>query len=86
MAKERKVTTSFKHEEITNLREIMQRMGKEYRTKVPIYSKEDDRLLLAQGKSISQERFERMEEELRKANRNKPSPYYTSIRTDFSEN
>jgi hypothetical protein len=87
MIKERKIKTSFENREITNLKEIMKRVGREYKTEIPIYSKENDRLLLAQGKSVSQERFEIMERELRKANlKDKPSPYYTSIRTDFSQN
>jgi hypothetical protein len=85
MVKERKVLTSFKTKDVTNLNEVMKRFGDRYRTGDSIYSKEGDRLLLAPGKSVSPERFESMERELRQAKlKNKPSPYYTQLRTDYS--
>ena len=83
--KERKIKTSFKNKDITNLREVMKRFGDRYQTGDSIFLRADDRLLLAPGKSVSSERFENMERELRLARlKNKPSPYYTQLRTDYS--
>ena len=85
VVKEREVKTSFKNKDITNLKEVMKRFGNRYQTGDSIFSREGDKLLLAPGKSVSSERFEDMESKLRLArSKNKPSPYYTSIRTDYS--
>lgn len=83
--RERVIKTAFKNQDLTNLRGVMKRFGSRYQTGASIYSKEGDRLLIGQGKLITEERYEKMQRELNEAlSRNKPSPYYTSIRTDFN--
>lgn len=76
--KEPKVTTSFKTETITNLHEVMRKIGNSYMAEVPIYDRETDRLLLNKGKSVSEERFEDLRRKLSSGIREKrKSPYYT---------
>jgi len=86
--KEPKVITSYKTETITNLGNVMRKIGKGYRAEVPIYDRATDRLLLNKGKSISEERFEDLRRRLSTGIRqNSKSPYYTQTETmDFDFN
>jgi len=86
--KEPKVITSFKTETITNLSEVMRKIGNSYMAEVPIYDRATDRLLLNKGKSISEERFEDLRRKLSSGIReNRKSPYYTQEeRMDFDFN
>jgi len=87
MAKERVIKASFKTYNIHTFKGIMEKKGKGYTTGVPIFSKENDALLLAQGQSVNPNRYEQMESDLRRAMlKGKSSPYYTTQRTDYTSN
>lgn len=76
--KEPKVDTLFKTQTITNLHDVMRKIGSAYRAETPIYERATDRLLLKEGKSISEERFEDLKRKLSTGIREKrKSPYYT---------
>ncbi|MCX6746989.1 MAG: hypothetical protein NTU63_02540 [Candidatus Pacearchaeota archaeon] len=72
----------YRNESITNLRDVMKQVGdRRYRAEFPIFSTTDDRLMLQEGKSVDEERFEKMKRDIwRSTTTNKKSPYYTTKR------
>jgi hypothetical protein len=83
----RKIQSTFKTQDLINLRDVMKRFGNRYQTGASVYSKDGDRLLIKQGGLVSEDRFGKMQRELQEAiSKSKPSPYYTSQRTDYNQN
>jgi hypothetical protein len=84
--KEREVKASFKTKDVLDLKGVMKRFGNRYQTGADIYDKQKGILLVRQGGLVTESRFEQMERELRQAQlKNRPSPYYTTQRTDYSD-
>lgn len=82
-----KPSEGYRNEPIINLREVMKQVGdRRYRAEFPIFSAKDDRLMLQEGKSVDEERFEKMKRDIwRNTLTNKDSPYYTVKRTLHSK-
>jgi hypothetical protein len=80
--KEPEFTTTFKTKTITNLHDVMRKVGSSYKAEAPIYERKTDRLLLNKGNSISEERFEDLKRRLSFGILEKrKSPYYTQTET-----
>jgi len=73
-------SVGYRNEPITNLRDVMKQVGdRRYRAEFPIFSTKDDRLMLQEGKSVDEERFEKMKRDIwRSTLTNKESPYYAT--------
>ena len=60
--KEPEITEGFRNILITNLRDVMQReTNNRYKAEYPIFDEKGDRLLLAKGKTVSDDRFRQLE-------------------------
>ncbi len=90
MAVKREIKTSFKTYPVTNFNKITvhlrDKKKDERLVRSDIYS-ERGILLAADGTFLSEERARKMQRELEDAlSKGKPSPYYTTERTDYSSN
>jgi hypothetical protein len=75
--KERQILASFKNVPLPNLREVIEKVGDRYRAEYPIYDQNGDKLLLARGKTISDDRMRQLElSNLRHLRTHKEPKYY----------
>jgi hypothetical protein len=85
MVKGREVKASFKTKDVTDLKDVTKRFGNRYQTGADIFDRQRDVLLIKQGGLITEDRYGKMQRELRNAQlKRKPSPYYTTQRTDYA--